>query len=193
MITGVRDRVRFLRSFLAHPRQVGAVLPTSRRAVRTMLDMGDLPRADVVVELGAGTGVYTEEILARLKPGARLLAFEIDRNLAAGISARLRDPRLEVVADSAEKVDAYLAGAQADVMVSALPYTSLPASVRTAVLDTSAKVLAPGGTMLVLQYSPMVLGELRRRWPDVRRSICLVNVPPAWLFACRAGAAGGRR
>nr|MBA2429871.1 methyltransferase type 12 [Thermoleophilaceae bacterium] len=34
-----RERRRFLRSFLAHPRRVGAVLPTSRRAVRDLLDM----------------------------------------------------------------------------------------------------------------------------------------------------------
>jgi phospholipid N-methyltransferase len=33
------ERARFLRSFLRSPRQVGSVLPTSRSAVRDMLDM----------------------------------------------------------------------------------------------------------------------------------------------------------
>src|SRR4051794_33280068 len=33
------DRLRFLRAFAANPRQVGAILPTSRQAVRVMLDM----------------------------------------------------------------------------------------------------------------------------------------------------------
>src|SRR3954470_23425780 len=76
------DRLRFLRAFLAHPRQVGAVLPTSHAAVRDMLDMADIPGAQLVVELGAGTGVQTGEILARLGPDARLLSFEIDPDLA---------------------------------------------------------------------------------------------------------------
>ena len=53
---------------ISHPRQVGAVWPTSRWAVRDLLDMGDLPRARTVVEFGVGTGVYTEEILKRLHP-----------------------------------------------------------------------------------------------------------------------------
>jgi phospholipid N-methyltransferase len=66
------DRLRFLRAFAAHPRQVGAILPTSRQAVRDMLDMADVPGAGLVVELGAGTGSQTAEILARMGPDARL-------------------------------------------------------------------------------------------------------------------------
>ena len=74
----IADRVRFLRAFAANPRQVGAILPTSRYAVRDMLDLGDVPGAGLVVELGAGTGVQTGEILARMGPDARLVALEID-------------------------------------------------------------------------------------------------------------------
>ena len=48
----VTDRLRFLRAFVANPRQVGAVLPTSRAAVRDMLDMADVAGADLVVEPG---------------------------------------------------------------------------------------------------------------------------------------------
>src|SRR4051812_18255207 len=59
------DPLRFFAAFVAHPRQMGAVLPTSRTAVRDMLDLADVPAADLVVELGAGTGVQTGEILAR--------------------------------------------------------------------------------------------------------------------------------
>jgi phospholipid N-methyltransferase len=45
------ERLLFLKSFLAHPRQVGAVLPTSQRAVSDMLDLAPLPQATLVVEL----------------------------------------------------------------------------------------------------------------------------------------------
>lgn len=62
------ERFRFFRAFMTHPRLVGAVLPTSRRAVRDMLDLADVPVARRVVELGVGTGVYTREVLVRLGP-----------------------------------------------------------------------------------------------------------------------------
>ena len=180
------DRLRFLRAFAAHPRQVGAILPTSRYAVRDMLDLGDVAGAHLVVELGAGTGVQTGEILARMKPGARLVALEIDPGLARLLEERFDDPRLQVVCDSAEYLEKHLDGEQADVLVCALPFTSLEPGLRRRILDTLPKALAPRGTALVIQYSPLIQGELRRLFPSVRRRISLLNVPPAFLFACSA-------
>jgi phospholipid N-methyltransferase len=183
------DRFHFLRAFLANPRQVGAILPTSRWAVRDMLDLADLSRAELVVELGAGTGVQTGEILARLGPNARLVALEIDPNLAKLLDERYDDPRLQVVCDSAEDLDAHLGGKRADVLVSALPYTSFEAGLRRRVLDLLPVALAPGGVLLVIQYSPLILRDLRRRFPSVHQRITPWNVPPAFLFACRTDAA----
>jgi phospholipid N-methyltransferase len=167
---------------------VGAVLPTSRWAVRDMLDLADVPRAELVVELGAGTGVQTGEILARLGPNARLVSLEIDPDLAKLLDERYDDPRLQVVCDSAENLDVHLGGKRADVLVSALPYTSFDAGLRRRVLDLLPVALAPRGVVLVIQYSPLILRELRRRFPSVQQKITPWNVPPAFLYACRADA-----
>jgi phospholipid N-methyltransferase len=156
--------------------------------VRDMLDLADLSRAELVVELGAGTGVQTGEILARLSPNARLVALEIDPDLAKLLDERYDDPRLQVICDSAEDLDAHLGGRRADVLVSALPYTSFEAGLRRRVLDLLPVALAPGGVLLVIQYSPLILRELRRRFPSVQQRITPWNVPPAFLFACRTDA-----
>jgi len=180
----LRRRVLFLRSMISHPREVGAVWPTSRWAVRDLLDMGDLPRARTVVEFGIGTGVYTSEILKRLPPDATFLAFEIDPDLASAAAARLDDPRLQVINDSAENVEDYLGGAKADFIVSSVPFTSLPVDMRHSLLDAARGALAPGGRMLVLQYSTTVLPDLQRLFPSIRRRLSPLNIPPAFLFAC---------
>lgn len=169
---------------LAHPRQVGAVWPTSRRAVRFLLEMADLSNACLVAEFGVGTGVYTREILRRIPAEARLVAFELDSRLAETASSRLSDPRLQVLNRSAEEVEAALSGEKADVIVSSLPFTTLPEAARDAILDAAYRALAPGGSLLVLQYSKRVLPDLERRFPSVRRRFTPVNVPPAFLFAC---------
>jgi len=184
----LKRRALFGLSMLRHPRTVGAVWPTSRRAVEDLLDMGDLGGAGVVVEFGAGTGVYTEGILKRLSPGARFLSYEVDDALAAAVARRLPDPRLEVVNASAESVGGHLAalGRKADVVVSSLPFSTLPAPVRQNLLDAAREALAPGGVFLVLQYSKTVLPELKLRFPKIRHRFSPLNVPPALLFACAA-------
>jgi phospholipid N-methyltransferase len=187
----VTDRLRFLRAFVANPRQVGAVLPTSRAAVRDMLDMADVAGAELVVELGAGTGSQTAEVLARMRPDARLVALEIDPDLARLLAKRFDDPRLSVVRDSAENLHDHLGGQKADVLVCALPFTSLEPDLRRRILDELPRVLAPRGVALVIQYSPLILSELRRRFASVRRRISPLNVPPAFLFACSQDSSAG--
>ncbi len=182
----IHERIRFFRSFLANPRQVGAILPTSRRAVRDMLDMADFARARCVVELGAGTGVYTEEIVARLHPDARFLAFEVDPDLVSTLDGRFEDPRVRIINDSAENVGNYLDGAKVDVIVSGLPFTSLPEPVKRNIFEQIKRVLASEGVMVAIQYSTMVQRDLSRIFASVRRRVSPLNVPPAFLFRCSA-------
>lgn len=182
----IQERLRFFRSFLANPRQVGAVLPTSRWAVRDMLSMADLPQAGLVAEIGAGTGAYTGEILKQLRPDARLLAFEIDPELAAVLSGRFDDPRMEAINDSAENIEDYLGGDKVDVIVSAVPFTSLPKDAKESVFRAAAQALATEGVMVQIQYSTVLQEELTQRFASVRRRLSPLNVPPAFLYACRA-------
>lgn len=184
----LRSRALFARSMLARPREVGAVWPTSRRAVAGLLEMADLRSVRIAVEFGAGTGVYTRGILDRMGPEGRLLAFEQDGDLARALAEGLPDPRLRVVHDSAERVEEYLrdhaGGERAGVIVSSVPFTTLPAGVREGILDAAVRALSPEGTMLVLQYSNLVRPALERRFRDVRRRLSPLNLPPAFLFAC---------
>jgi len=157
-----------------------------------MLDLAPVEAARLVVELGAGTGTHTEDLLQRLGAQAQLLAFEIDPALAAGLHSKLPDPRLRVLTQSAEQLEVVLEGRRPDVVVSALPFTSLPAGTGRVILQRTARVLAPGGVLLVLQYSPLLSSELSRLFGEVTRRVSLLNLPPAFLFACREPTGGGR-
>ena len=148
--------------------------------------MADFARARCVVELGAGTGVYTEEIVARLHPDARFLAFEVDPDLVSTLDGRFEDPRVRIINDSAENVGNYLDGAKVDVIVSGLPFTSLPEPVKRNIFEQIKRVLASEGVMVAIQYSTMVQRDLSRIFASVRRRVSPLNVPPAFLFRCSA-------
>jgi 16S rRNA (adenine1518-N6/adenine1519-N6)-dimethyltransferase len=53
--------------------------------VRLVADAGEIKPDDLVIEVGPGTGTLTDELLAR---GARLIAVEIDRDLAGLLRER---------------------------------------------------------------------------------------------------------
>ena len=92
------DAFKFITAFLRQPRQVGAVWPSSAGLARRMADGVDWHAAQVVLELGPGTGVLTREIVQRSNPSARIGAIEINAEFADLL--RERYPRVEVFTDS---------------------------------------------------------------------------------------------
>ena len=89
----------FLKRFFRAPRQVGSVAPSSRFLTRAMLDCVDWENALSVAELGAGTGVFTREVVKRARPDARVLVFEVDPALQAMIRREYPGLRLYPAGD----------------------------------------------------------------------------------------------
>ncbi|MFJ8493468.1 DUF4232 domain-containing protein [Streptomyces sp. NPDC094038] len=137
--------------FPGRPLMTGAVATSSRRPACAMTEGIGLERARTVAELGPGTGVFTDAILARLAPGARLAAVELTPVLAARLSATRRDTRLTVVRGSAAELAAAV-GQPVDAVVSGLPWTVMSQSRRGRVLDAVTEVLAPGGRFTTFAY-----------------------------------------
>jgi phospholipid N-methyltransferase len=79
-----------------------------------------------VVELGAGSGVVTEEVRQRLGGRGRHLAVELNARFAATLAERF--PDVDVLHIDARQVPALLhdRGLLADVMISGLPWAAFP-------------------------------------------------------------------
>lgn len=183
----------FARAFLANPRGVGSVVPSSPRLIARMLGRIDWAAARTIVEYGPGTGVVTRAILARLAPGARLIVFETNPGFVAFLAATIDDPRLTIIPGSAETVAATLADhgiAAVDAAVSSLPFSVMPGRVRMRILIATARVLAPGAILVGFQYSTRLLRELRRAFAIVTVRFEPRNWPPAFVFTARQAAAG---
>jgi phospholipid N-methyltransferase len=191
-----RPALFFARQFLAHPRRVGSLIPSSRPLVSRMLAGVDWAGVKTAVEFGPGTGVVTRAILARLRPDARLIAFEINPDFATYLARSIADPRLVVLPLSAEHVADHVdvhvdgqgdgqAGGGCDVAISSLPFSIMPRAVRGRILAATATALKPGAPLVGFQYSPAFLAELRSGFPDVAVRFEPRNWPPAFVFTAR--------
>jgi phospholipid N-methyltransferase len=190
----LRARLRFARVFLKNPIMLGAVIPSSRRLTRHLLDELDWRAARVVVEYGPGVGTLTTEILQRMQPGSTLVAIEYNPDLAAHLRDSVSDPRLKVVHGSAVDVRAILDSLglqQADYIISGIPYSTLPKEARERILLEANLALRPNGVMLVYQFTTTVLPHLRSVFKNVRQDFELLNILPARIFYCVRNEAGG--
>jgi phospholipid N-methyltransferase len=163
------------------------VVPSSRFLVDQLLRHIDWRSARVIVEYGPGVGTFTREILRRMRPDARLVAIELNDEFVEHLGAHYRDPRLRVLRGSALEVDVFLrdlAHGEADAIVSGIPFSTFPISLRERILGKSFEVLRPGGRLLVYQFSRAVLPHLRETFSDIREEFVPLNILPARIYCC---------
>ncbi len=178
-------RMTFLRSFLQKPKEVGSIIPSSRFMEKRIVRIAELEGADVAIELGPGTGGTTRALLRCLKPNARLLAMEINPHFVKLLRKTIRDPRLIVHAGSAEEIPAALAKyglAQPEVVLSGIPFSTIPPKVGLGILRSVNANLAPGGRFVAYQFRDRVESLGRRVFGAPRIQVELLNVPPMRVY-----------
>jgi phospholipid N-methyltransferase len=181
----VHDKIRFLHSFLRSPRSVGSIMPSSEFLAREMLKRVPWQEASVIVELGAGTGVFTRHIDALKAPHAQVVVYEQDRWLREDLRVKYPGLAYRSNAISLEKDLRELGFGQADVIISGLPFANFPPKIRDEILESIYRALRTGGIFVMFQYSPQMLNRLKRRFERVALSFVLPNLPPAIVYTCR--------
>ncbi|OGW49453.1 MAG: methyltransferase [Nitrospirae bacterium GWC2_57_9] len=177
----------FARNFFRHPKMLGSLIPSSRFLIGRLVRLIDWGQARVIVEYGPGVGNFTGEILRLMRPDALLIAVETNPEFVEFLRRSFPDPRLRVVHGSAADVEKVLAESgivRADYVVSGIPLSTIRDCEREEILLSTHRVLQPEGALLVYQFSPKVLPDLRRIYSRVTRSFEPLNVLPAQVFYC---------
>ena len=190
--TAARGPVLLWRSTFRNPRQVCSVFPSSPAVGRAMAEFIADRDVPAVVELGAGTGAVTHQLLrSGLAPGD-LTCVEIAPLLASHLERRF--PGIEVLRNGAEtlsRVWSRHGRTKVGAVVSTLPMRLFPDELSAEVLRSCFDIMHDNGRFAQFTY--------RRRSPvasNVVRSLGLVagryrkvwiNLPPAtiWVYQKR--------
>jgi len=168
----------FIREFIADPRRVGSIWPSSRQLAQRMARAVPLEPGHRVVELGAGTGAVTAALLQRGLAPERLVVVERSAELVAHL--RHRFPGVTVLHGDAARLVHLLGGAgTVDSVVSSLPLRSLPPRQVAAIVRAAATVLAPGGRLVQFSYHLGRPVSLSRRFAAIGSGLVWSNLPPA--------------
>tara|TARA_R110001583_G_scaffold169301_1_gene322174 strand:+ start:21166 stop:21672 length:507 start_codon:yes stop_codon:yes gene_type:complete len=142
-----------------------------------------------VVELGAGTGVLTQALLAKGIAANRLCLIEKSPAMAGLLKQRF--PHVRVLQDDASRLRQLISLHGIDqpvTLVSSLPLLSLPRRQRLRVLSEMAAILPEGGRLIQFTYSPQPPLALPLTTTlglkGQRTSWVIMNLPPAavWVY-----------
>jgi phospholipid N-methyltransferase len=140
------------------------------------------------VELGAGTGPITAELLRCAGSQCRVLIVERDTDFCRVL--RQRFPQADIAQADALDLSALLAErglGQMDHCVCGLPLPSFAAADRDRMLAAVTRHLSTEGSFLQLTHMPWVYYTLYRRYfGKVAFHMVWPNLPPAGFYVCRA-------
>jgi phospholipid N-methyltransferase len=174
------------RRFLARPRQVACVMPSSRAMVKRVLGRMNFDQWRTFVEFGGGEGCYSREILKRLAPDGRLLIFELDPDLAQHLRDQFRDDARVLIyqSDAAGFREALheLGLRRADCVVSGIPFSYIPQPKKREILHAVHDGLSADGLFIVYQMT-MELKGCARMFAACEVEYFLANLPPMFILA----------
>jgi phosphatidylethanolamine/phosphatidyl-N-methylethanolamine N-methyltransferase len=184
------NSLRFLREFILHPGQTGALAPSSRRLGEAMVRaLGPVEPGKLIIELGPGTGSFTQ-VIRDLLPNNPVLAIERNEHFAAQL--RERFPDMHIAEGCASKIrEAISASNEPEIevggVISGLPLLSLPKELIADIFASLKQVLPEDGTFVNFTYSKR---SFKRRldtplFKIVASHHVLLNLPPASVMVLR--------
>jgi phospholipid N-methyltransferase len=186
--------IEFFIGFLRNPREVGSIIPSSRFLTRRVMRCAEIQAARVIVELGPGTGVLTREILATMRPDAKLVAIELLPDFCEVLRRELPDPRLHVFCGSAADMEKALSNAgedRADVVLSGIPFSTMEKGEGRETLNASKRVLRTGGRFVAYQFRSAVRRIAEPVFGPPTTHSGFWNIPPMRIYVWRRDASAG--
>ncbi len=184
------EELKFFRTWLRQPIKTGSIATSSRTLGRAMAAQVDWSQSGLVVELGPGTGVVTECLIAAGCNEERLVAIEYDEDFCQGLQDRyphalVLDGDAYAFLHQRKRFD----DAPIAAVVSSLPLLTVRPEKRRDLLEQALECMSPQSPFVQFSYgfdSPIPLrGDAIEvqvsKW--IRR-----NLPPArvWTYRRRA-------
>ncbi|MFC2335826.1 MAG: class I SAM-dependent methyltransferase [Selenomonas noxia] len=179
------ERCLFLKDFLLHPSRIGSITPSSSQLTRKMLSGLPWEELNTIVELGAGTGVFTKYVMEHRKPDSRFLVIEQDTLMRRLLMKQFPQALFGTQAECLPQIMRGWSLPKADCIISGLPFAVIPKNVCLHILAGIDRTLTDDGIFVAFQYSPQMYETFRRIFRKVEVGFTFLNLPPAFIYVCR--------
>lgn len=179
------NRLSFLYKFIQSPGSIGSITPSSSFLSRKIMENLPWDDIDSIVELGAGTGVFTKHIYTRKKTSCKAIIIEKDIQLLKLLKESYPISHFDSDAAKLYSILQQLKISEVDCIVSGLPFAMFSHKLRNKILQAIDKSLKPGGIFVAFQYSLQMKSMFDQLFDKVNISLVPLNLPPAFVYFCQ--------
>lgn len=148
-----------------------------------MISEVDFSSAEYIVELGPGTGVFTQAICEAAGPRAKILVIDLESTYIEALRTRFQG-RVDVVHGSADLLPELMeerGWPRVDLIVSGLPFV-LPRKVKLRLFSFLEEATAGGTTMRWFTYMPALMKPHYKTLNLKKHAFVAWNFPPMWIY-----------
>ena len=176
----------FFKEALKTIKTTGAVASSSKHLVKRMIAPIDFDNAKIIIEFGAGLGVFTKALLKNMNSDAKLVSYEINDNFYEKLT-EIKDDKLVLIKKSVTELKQYVKEnniEKVDYIVSGLPLAIFKKDLVDEILTMSHDLLRKGGKYIQFQYSTTSKSVLKKHFGNIKLNFTPLNIPPAFIYAC---------
>lgn len=182
----LKDSALFLKHAIKSPMQVAYLMPSSPWLIEQVAKSAHLNDAKHIMELGPGTGGTTKGILKYMSDDAELITVEINQKFIEHIEKTIDDKRLSISDKGAQNLEEIMKEydwGSVDVIISGIPFTTLPKGMDQAIINSIHNALKPGGIFLAYQLRDHVSKLAEPLFGEYSyKKIEFKNIPPMRIY-----------
>ncbi len=182
----LKDSALFLKHAIKSPMQVAYFMPSSPWLIDQIAKCAHLDDARHIMELGPGTGGTTKGILKYMRDDAQLISVEINQKFIEHMQKTIADERLNISDQGAQNLVKIMDEhdwESADVIISGIPFTTLPKGMDKAIMQAIHDALKPGGIFLAYQLRDHVSKLAEPLFGEYAfKKVEFKNIPPMRIY-----------
>ncbi len=155
----IKDLITFSISFVSNPSKVGAIAPSSPFLGQEIIKYIKNVKSPIrILEVGAGTGAFTEQIINELKEEDHLDAVELDCDFCNILTGKFGNHK-NVYIHCASILE-WKTQEPYDFIISGLPFNAFDADFVQSILKKYEKLIKPDGMISYFEY--IALADIKK-------------------------------
>lgn len=170
----------FYKALLKNPRRIGSIIPSSSFLAQAVAKAARVKNDELIVELGAGTGVITQGLLDYGIPAERIVPVEISNVMTKTLEERF--PQLNIIHGSAFELAKLIKPLNKPIgtVICGLPLLIFSQKELQQILNQVDQILTPGGRYIKYTYRFKDIWEpILPHYTKVKNAYIFLNIPPA--------------